>query len=715
MTVNFSSLSIDNFKAFERAVVPFSPGFNVIKGPNEAGKSSIQAAILMALFADPRTMDTQLEEFIRWGQEERPKVRLEFDTDTAKYVIEKDFQQGTALLSWVSDTDDSSTSDPSEALRIVGDLLGSASLETYVNTACIRSEEVSKLPSAAAPVSQRLQSKMTSGRQAEAADVLALIEHEIASLSPGGLRKISDPTPLRASRERIEALQRKAKASAEKLATYVSSTRVLVRLRRDLAAVEQDIAEWSRRLELSDQAQTLAEDIALLEEHESELKGVEQLHESVGQAAEQLSDLDYDTVSRTFEHVQALERDLQKQRVREADINHQLALLVLDRLQDLPAISPGTLVAGGALTSIGFAGLAAATHIMALFAGILVGFAIAAGSFFARRNVRVDNSREYADELTTCVAQIEQIQREISRLLSIYGLRSVGEMGIALRAIRPGTDARAIRQERIEKLLGDERIGNLQVGLSDVAAQIAARRAELDQLAASRLSGSAYEQVDGMVHSLNEKKESLQRELYRLEGELIANTVTSESLAEVEEELATEQVHLARLERRYKGLDRARSGVREAISATLGQVSGAFREGISRHIAQMTDGRYSEVDAQIDESGLRLMVQTSDRRHAVRADSLSRATQDQIYLAARMALLEVVSDGRKPPLLLDDPFVNYDESRMGNTLGLLLDLYRNYQVILFTCVDRYDRFAGSVFSLPDPTATLEAPTQAATS
>jgi len=121
---------------------------------------------------------------------------------------------------------------------------------------------------------------------------------------------------------------------------------------------------------------------------------------------------------------------------------------------------------------------------------------------------------------------------------------------------------------------------------------------------------------------------------------------------------------------------------------------------ISTHLERITGGRYSQVDAQVEETGLHLMVHTGDRRKAVRADNLSHATQDQIYLAARMSLLDLVCFGRQPPLLLDDPFVNYDDNRMANTVMLMRDLYRDCQVILFTCVDRYDRFADSVFTLP---------------
>ena len=80
-------------------------------------------------------------------------------------------------------------------------------------------------------------------------------------------------------------------------------------------------------------------------------------------------------------------------------------------------------------------------------------------------------------------------------------------------------------------------------------------------------------------------------------------------------------------------LERAYSGLKEAVDATLAQASMVFRTGVSKHLSPITDGRYDQVEAKIDEGGLHLMVLTPDKRKSVKADTLSRATQDQIYLA----------------------------------------------------------------------------------
>jgi DNA repair exonuclease SbcCD ATPase subunit len=707
--MRFTSLHIEDFKSFEQADVSFAPGFTVVKGPNEAGKSSIQSAILVALFVDPKTSTEELEAVIRWGQDRRPRMHLEFVDNEVQYSLSKDFERGTTSLSWSARGDGmtGSTDDVEEAHRLIGSLLGSTSMDTYVNTACIRSEEVSKLPAAASPVSQRLQAKVTSGRQSNASEVLAAIETELASMASGGLRKVHETGPLRLSRERVEALLRSSRLMSEKLGTYQANTQTLSRLRQDLAAVERDVAEWSRKLELSDKAQTIEEDIVILEEHERDLKSAEVLRESVGHAAEELSNLDYDTLSGALERVQGLERHLHQQRLREAEINHQLAVLVLTQLQNVPAVSSTVIMISGVIVAIGFVLAGVIAHVAALYAGCLVGLALIAFALRSRRTVKIDNSRAYSDELAECVELIRQTQSELQRLLSAYSLHSVEELATVVREMRPAGDPRAGRQQRIERMLGDQRVENRQIELVRVSAEIATRQEALETLAPHRLSVKAYEHADNTLQSLSAKREAVQREMYRLEGELIANVVNSESLAAIDEELAAEQVRLARLERRRKGLERARSGVREALATTLSQVSGAFRTGVSRHLGPITGGRYTQVDAQIDEAGLHLLVFTSDKRKAVKADNLSRATQDQIYLAARMSLLDLVCDGRQPPLLLDDPFVNYDDARVANTVDLMRDLYRDYQIVLFTCVDRYDHFADSLITLSGPRKSSE--------
>ncbi len=141
-------LMVDNFKQFEHVELTFQPGFTVVKGANEAGKSTLQAAILVALFMDPKAPDDVLDDFTRWGQTERFRMRLEFEDQDTYFVLDKNFQEGTLSLNWQSGDglEQGRTEDVTETLNIIGNRLGAMTIDTYVNTACVRSEEVSSLP-----------------------------------------------------------------------------------------------------------------------------------------------------------------------------------------------------------------------------------------------------------------------------------------------------------------------------------------------------------------------------------------------------------------------------------------------------------------------------------------------------------------------------------------------------------------------------------------
>ena len=66
-------------------------------------------------------------------------------------------------------------------------------------------------------------------------------------------------------------------------------------------------------------------------------------------------------------------------------------------------------------------------------------------------------------------------------------------------------------------------------------------------------------------------------------------------------------------------------------------------------------------------------------------------------LALRLALVQSVSEVGEPvPMLLDDPFANYDDGRLARTMNLISDIAKVNQVLLFTCREDVARAAESV-------------------
>jgi len=699
--MRLTSLIVDNFKQFEHVELSFAPGFTVVKGANEAGKSTIQAAILVALFMDPRAPDSMLDAFTRWGQPDRFRLRLEFEDQDVYFTLVKDFQEGTVRLSWHGPDggDAGATEDAAETLRVVGTRLGATTLETYVNTACVRSEEVSSLPAATSPLSQRLQAKMTGSRQADATDVLRAIDRELAAMTAGSLRRSSDTGPLRMARDRVDGLLKMRATMAAKLEAHVENLDMLAQWRLDLVAIEAGLHGWSDRIELSDRVQTIEEESALLEEHAMVLEQDSGLFDGLGTLAEKLNKVEFGALSSALERVSAMDHQILEAKLREAEINQRLATLLLTQLQSVPVVSGTALLLGGVLVISGSGAAAALSHVYLIGLAALLGVVLLVLGLRSRTRVRVGNTQGVSAELSTISARIRGQQDERQRVLAAYGLRTTDELAAVVRELRPMGDAHAARQQRIAQMLGNQRSADRQEELLRVREEIDARRAEIEVLEPSRLPLEGYQYADEQVQALTVQREDRMREVYRLEGELSAYEVNSEMLAALDEELGVEQVRLARIERRRKGLEGARGGLRDALSETLLQASTVFRGGLSTYLSQITGGRYNRVEAWIDTDGLHLQVYALGNPQPVEADKLSRATQDQIYLAARLTLLQLACEGRKPPLLLDDPFVNYDDERLAKTSELLHQLDTAHQIILFTCTNRYDKHASTLIDL----------------
>ena len=112
-------------------------------------------------------------------------------------------------------------------------------------------------------------------------------------------------------------------------------------------------------------------------------------------------------------------------------------------------------------------------------------------------------------------------------------------------------------------------------------------------------------------------------------------------------------------------------------------VTPKFTENLSKNISKITNGKYSKVKFN-EETGLVVELENGDN---VLAEKLSVGTIDQLYLSLRLSMVDELSE-EKVPILLDEAFAFYDNSRLENILKYLNENYKNRQIIIFTCTDR---------------------------
>jgi DNA repair exonuclease SbcCD ATPase subunit len=190
----------------------------------------------------------------------------------------------------------------------------------------------------------------------------------------------------------------------------------------------------------------------------------------------------------------------------------------------------------------------------------------------------------------------------------------------------------------------------------------------------------AEEKLQALVESIRRREKELidlTRREAALEGEL-------GDLQQIEDEGES-------LKERETALCRRRDSLAAAFELLTGSVEefrsnylGRFAEQVGATLALVTGGRYREVEIG-DDFSLSLKVREREWRPV---ENFSRGTNDAVYFAMRLALTRHLSEGFNLPLLLDDPLVNQDQGRLGETLKVLERLSKEHQVILFSHDER---------------------------
>ncbi len=184
---------------------------------------------------------------------------------------------------------------------------------------------------------------------------------------------------------------------------------------------------------------------------------------------------------------------------------------------------------------------------------------------------------------------------------------------------------------------------------------------------------------------LIEKKEELGRceqELARLQGEM--GTLGDPAALEAQVRKLDEQ--LARRRKEYQALELALSELEQANAQLRQRLSPLLNARAGELFVQLTGGVYSQVSLNRQFEALASRPEDAVPRRLL---ELSKGTADQLYLAVRLAICELVLPGDDPPpLILDDALVRFDDHRLALALNLLEELAGQRQILLFTCQGR---------------------------
>ncbi len=188
------------------------------------------------------------------------------------------------------------------------------------------------------------------------------------------------------------------------------------------------------------------------------------------------------------------------------------------------------------------------------------------------------------------------------------------------------------------------------------------------------------QETDRALGQAAQRLEQVSAQLNQARGTLSAMgdpAVLSAQKEQLEDRLARRRLELEAISLAMETLTQANVRLQERFSPELNRLTGQY-------MARLTGDKYPAVSLTRELEGF---VREGDGVLPRSALYLSRGTADQLYLALRLAVCRLCLPER-PPILLDDALVSFDDGRLAHALELLWELSGEQQLLLFTCQKR---------------------------
>ena len=174
----------------------------------------------------------------------------------------------------------------------------------------------------------------------------------------------------------------------------------------------------------------------------------------------------------------------------------------------------------------------------------------------------------------------------------------------------------------------------------------------------------------------------LQQQIAQVQGQLAALGGAEDA----PQRIARKQEQLHRLQGEHDSLALALDVLRSANTTLQNRFSPELGRRAAEIFADMTGSPWSHI---LLDREFRLSAEAGSDPTRRSVQLLSSGTADQLYLAVRLAICEMVLPAEQnAPLILDDALLTFDDERLHKTLDYLVRLGEQRQILLFSCQSR---------------------------
>ena len=714
--MRITRLSVRDFRRYREFEVPLAPGLTIIHGPNEAGKTTIQRALELVLTKKVTTSAAEIDSLRPWDAPEdaRPVISIDFEVDdeekgVRRGTVEKAFRgsKGTVRLEY----DGQVLTDPTLADQTLAELTGIPTEAFFRSTASIRHHELADLDRDEAALRDRLQASI-SGADRGTSRAKRTLERALFDLNTKGAK---NPGRLKVAEEAVDQARAAVEQGEHALAQLERDRDILSGARDRRAETDGILVERRALLEKARMGERLtAERVAAQERFERFGKGVKVAEELAVLHASHPSPNPVVVLEQLVGRLRVLDGRIRELKAALAgEIAVQFEIPPEPTWRPLSRIAIGVVLLGVLVAAVAFAGnvtgflqLGSAPGMLgAAIAGI--GFVLA---FVARwlkrsdtmqtqlRDVEIDRRLRGRSDMEE---ELRMAEEDTASQLESIGLENLAAAEALLAAEQEHVGRIDRLRAQLEGLVGKEPPDELPRHRDAAALDVEQKTHALEALGPIAHEPRARERLEVEVRDLEATLERNRDDEANARARVEANVVDSEQVAGHAENLATWRERLERYERQARIFDRTLKEIEKAEQATMKSATRYLERKMVADVERVTAGRYRRVS--VDDKTLDIRVHAPERGDWVDVTSLSQGTLDLIYLVARIGLVRLVTGDRRPPLILDDPFVTFDDARATRALELLRDVARDFQVIYLTTSDRYDAAADAVVPLSGPT------------
>jgi|GEM_PF-1573491 DNA repair exonuclease SbcCD ATPase subunit len=705
--MNITALTLENFGKFKKFECDFTPGLNVIKGDNESGKTTIVTAIAAALYGNPEKQT--VFENANWNARSSggncPDVKIKAAIDGADFngLLEKDFGAGKVHL---ANRDlNLAIDDNDRILEIITGAVGIPTAELFQATACVRQGEITHIGDSIEVIKNKLESLVTGGLQDLAAsDIVSRIDKRISAITS---KDAQNPGLL----QRIEKSQAEIDYNIDKLKRSIAG---LKNFRNSLAQVETAYAnttddylskkdalerlekQENALLELADVGKKLDECVSNLDKARTAAKKISEL--------QSLLDQTVDISAHDREQVEELESTLKylrpKQRELEKDVEN--ASIEYDSYSVNPVLVGATAIslAMFVFSIIDFVVKLTAFyfHIGGAGMALFMISALTLSRTIQKRSFLKEQLAAKSQKLAEAKKEIEEQSQLLKSLLIKYRISSADQIRQIAWKRDEMLNQLKMERDHFESYLG----GVSETELEQQCRDLRVKEAELKELIQvsknEKRDPAELERLRQVVAQLEEQRNTLAGEITVFSRQLETAEGGAELLAsyiERRDELSARKIKLVE---ELSILGMTKECIEQARQNIMISTLEVLESRTSEILQMITAGKYSRV--RFDKSTLKFEVFADQKNGWVDPEKeLSKATVEQIYLTARLALTELLAEKSKPPIILDDPFDSFDSQRLDNTMKMLKQLAADRQILLLTSDDRFDRYADHTIQL----------------